>query len=418
MSQTVVDGGAPTPGGAAAPRTLGWTRADTVRTVIAVAIAIALLVAAAVLYQVRSGTGTGPTASFALLAGAGLGILFERGRFCFYCIFRDLFEKRDSRGAYSILTALAVGSVGYALVLSMRVPDPQPGTVPPGAFVGPVGPALVIGGFAFGLGIVISGGCIAGHLYRLGEGSLRALPALAGAVVGFGLGYATWNPIASALIVGAPVPWLPSAFGYGPALALQLAALAAIGVLLLRWNPPVRERPARVITATEVRRQLFFQRWPALLTGGLVGILGVLAYLRGQPLGVTAQLGSSTRTGLTEAGWIPESLIGLDGALAGCVALVVETLTDNGWLVIGILLGSFAAALPGRRFRIERLTVRGAGTAVLGGTLLGWGATLSLGCTIGVFLSGTQAFALSGWVFAAAVVAALALGFRLGWHRS
>lgn len=100
------------------------------------------------------------------------------------------------------------------------------------------------------------------------------------------------------------------------------------------------------------------------------------------------------------------------------MALVVDTITANGWLVIGIFLGSLAAALPGRRVRVERVTVRNGGTALLGGALLGWGAIIGLGCTIGVFLSGTQALAVSGWVFAISVVAALGVGFRLGLHRS
>jgi len=408
--------GAPPNGGAGGARALGWTRGDTVRTVIAVSIAVALLATAGVLEAGR-GAGTGPTAAFALLAGTALGILFERGRFCFFCIFRDLFDKRDSRGTYSILTALAVGCVGYALVFAMRLPSPLPGSMAPGAHVGPVSLALVFAGFAFGLGVVISGGCIGGHLYRLGEGSLRAIPALLGSLVGFGVGFLTWNPIATVFILGAPAPWLPAAAGYAPAVLLQLAVLIGIGIWLLRWNPPVPARRERRIDATEIRRSLFFRRWPTLLTGALVGVVSVLYYLRIGPLGVTSQLSSLTRTALDGSALIPETLIGLDSTLAGCVALVVETITDNGWLIIGIVAGSLAAALPGRRFRLEPLTVRGTGTAVLGGVLLGWGATIGLGCTVGVFLSGIHASAASGWVFAVSLVAALAVGFRLGLHR-
>lgn len=412
MSDVVIDRRGGAPSGVAAARPLGWTRADTVRTAIAVVLAVGVLAAAGVVHE-----ASGPSAGFSLLIGAALGILFERGRFCFYCISRDLFEKKNSRGAYSILTALAVGSVGYAIVFAMRLPSPGAGDAAPGAHVGPVSLALVIAGFAFGLGVVISGGCIAGHLYRFGEGSLRAIPALVGALAGFAVGFVTWNPIATTFVLGAPAPWLPAAAGYVPALVLQLGVLVGIGVLLLKYNPPEPARPERVITPTEIRRTLFFRRWPALVTGALVGVVCVVAYLRVGPLGVTSQLSSLSRTMLSDTGLIPETLIGLDAALAGCVALVVDTITDNGWLVIGIVVGSLAAALPGRRFRIEPLTVRGTGTALVGGVLLGWGAIVGLGCTVGVFLSGIQAFAVSGWVFAISFVAALALGFRLGLHR-
>ncbi|MGO1316342.1 MAG: YeeE/YedE family protein [Cellulomonadaceae bacterium] len=401
-----------------ARRELGWSAGDTVRTTIAVTIALVLLGLAWWLSATRGAGFGGSPAAFALLAGTGLGILFERGRFCFYCIFRDLFEERNSRGVYAILTAIAVGSVGYVLIFTIRLPDPTSGHLPGDAHIGPVSLALVLAGLVFGLGVVLSGGCIAGHLYRLGEGSLRAIPALLGAVAGFGLGFASWNPIYSHVIVGAPAPWLPAGGGYGIALVLQLAVLAAIGVWLLRWNPPVAARPARRIDATEVRRTLFFQRWPALVTGAGVGLIGFLAFLRDRPLGVTSQLSSLTRTALDGNDLLPRTLLGLDQSLRGCVALVVDTVTANGWLIGGIVAGSLLAALPGRRVRLEPLTVRSSATAVLGGVLLGWGAIIGPGCTVGVFLSGTQALAASGWVFAAAVVTALGVGFRLGLHRS
>lgn len=412
--------GVPAPGPSNTDQKLIWTRADTIRTTIALTVAVLLIGGSIWLYNLPNDSPYGgSSASFALLVGAGLGILFERGRFCFFCIFRDYFEFKNSRGLYAILAALAVGTLGYALIFSTRISDPTTGTLPQYAHIGPVSPALVIAGLVFGIGVVLSGGCIGGHLYRLGEGSLRAIPALLGALVGFGLGFLTWNPIYGALIEGSPAPWLPSAGGYSIALVLQLAIIVAIGVFLLKWNPPTPASPSRAVTATEVRRRLFFTRWPALLTGSLVGLIGAVAYFRNQPLGVTSQLSSLSRTTLDALGIAPTTLEGLDAGtrLRGCVAAVVETITDNGWLIIGIVLASLAAALPGRRFRLEPLTVNGTWTALLGGILLGWGAIIGLGCTIGVFLSGTQALALSGPVFAISVVAALGIGFRLKLHR-
>ena len=152
-------------------------------------------------------------------------------------------------------------------------------------------------------------------------------------------------------------------------------------------------------------------------TGTGVGLLAVLAYYKDEPLGVTSQISSLTRTGMDEMGWLPNFMPGIDEQLAGCVAVVVDTITTNGWLIAGIVLASFAAALPGRRVRIERATAYSSATAALGGVLLGWGAMIGLGCTIGVLLSGTHAMALSGWVFGAAVVVAAGVGFKLKLHR-
>lgn len=400
-----------------ADRELGWTRADTVRTSIAVSAAAALLGLAGYLAATDGEGLGGSNAALMLLIGAGLGILFERGRYCFFCIFRDLFEKKNSRGMYAILVSIAVGMIGYAAVFSTRIPTPSADNVPTDAHIAPVSIALVVAGLAFGVGMVISGGCIAGHLYRLPEGHLRSIPALGGVVVGFGLGFLSWDFMYSHFILGAPVPWLPAGNGYALAVLVQLGVLAAIGVWLLRWNPRVQGRADRTVDATELRRLVFFKRWPALTTGVAVGLLAILAYYKDQPLGVTQQISSLTRTGMTEVGWLDQFMPGLDERLAGCVAVVTHTITTNGWLILGIVLASLAAALPGRRFRVEKATAFNSSTAFAGGILLGWGAMIGLGCTIGVLLSGTQAFALSGWVFGAAIVVAAGLGFRFGLHR-
>jgi hypothetical protein len=152
-----------------------------------------------------------------------------------------------------------------------------------------------------------------------------------------------------------------------------------------------------------------------LVTGGLVGLVGVFAYLRVEALGVTAQLGSLSRTTLHSAGLLPDRLNGLD-TFAGCATLVVQTITNNGWLISGLVLASFAAALLSNRFSISPLTVGNSTTALLGGILMGWGAMTALGCTVGTLLSGISAFALSGWVFALAVFVGVWLGIRLRLH--
>ena len=389
-----------------------WTRADTVRTTLAAVVVVGLLVLAAWLHT----SPWGPRGGVSLLVGTALGIAFERGRFCFWCIFREGIEDRNTRGAYPLLVALAVGATGYALVLGLFLPDPHAGRLPPEAHVGPVGWPLVLAGIVFGLGMALSGGCVSAHLYRLGQGHTRAVPALVGVLLGFGVGFATWNAIYLAGVSRAPTPWLPAWLGYGGALAVTLGVLALLAALLLRHAPPLRAREHAPMTLPRVRDAIVRWRWSAGVTGTVVGLAGVFAYLRVEPLGVTSQLGSASRTALAGTGLLPDRLTGLD-TLAGCATAVVQTLTENGWLVIGLVVASFAAALAGGRFRPTRLTARGASSALLGGVLLGWGAMTALGCTVGVLLSGISAFAVSGWVFAASCLAGVWAGIRLRVHR-
>jgi len=355
-------------------------------------------------------------ASLSLLIGGSLGILFQRGRFCFYCILRDFIEDRNGAPLYSLLAALAVGAVGYAFVFGMFLPDPTTGRLPPQAHIGPVSWVLVAGGVAFGVGMALSGACISGHLYRLGEGYFRAVPALLGSLVGFGVGFVTWNSLYIGTIASAPTLWLPATFGYGGALLLFLGLIAVLAWYLLRYVPESAGSSPGRLDATRIRKLLLGKRWNGLVTGALVGVVGVFAYLRIEPLGVTSQLSSITRTVLDGTDLLPDRLYGLD-VLRGCVAVVVDTITNNGWLIIGLVAASAASAFASDRFRPVWPGVVGSSTALAGGILMGWGSMVALGCTVGVLLSGSSALAVSGLVFGVAVFAGVYLGIKLRFHR-
>lgn len=363
-------------------------------------------------YLLHDTPGQGARASLSLLIGAVLGITFQRGRFCFFCILRDFIENRDSRGLFAILAALAVGGIGYAIVFGAFLPNTFTGRLPPDAHIGPVSWVLVAAGVAFGIGMALSGACISGHLYRLGEGYTRAPFALFGSVIGFGLGFFTWQSVYVGTIFHAPVAWLPGTLGYGGSLALHLTVLSIFAIFLLRYLPAVPAREAETLTLGSIWNRVIHQRWNPLVTGGIVGIVGTFAYFRVEPLGVTSQLSSLTRTMMDSADLLADRLNGLDG-FAGCAAVVVQTITENGWLIGGIVLSSFAVVMLANRFSFSKLSFDGAFTALLGGVLMGWGSMLALGCTVGTLLSGISAFAISGWVFGFAMFFGVWLGIRL-----
>lgn len=344
--------------------------------------------------------------SFAL--GAAFGLVLQRSRFCFWCIARDWFAERDPRGMLAILAALAVGAIGYSLVLGAWVPNPFAGRLPPDAHVGPVSLTLAVGAFVFGLGMAASGSCISAHFYRLGEGAFGSLVSLAGAAVGFVLGFLSWNTLYLIDIYRAKVIWLPAYLGHGGSLALTLAVLAAAAVWIMRRGVlPVAEAPVTTAQA------LLSRRWPAVTGGILVGWIAVLAYLRVGPLGVTAELGSVARTGALSVGLLPQTLHRLDG-FAGCATVVKEALLSrNGVFVMGMILASALSATIAGDWKPSLPERRALPRLFLGGLLLGWGAMVALGCTVGVLMSGIMAGAASGWVFLIACLAGAWLGWGL-----
>lgn len=388
-------------------------RPSSTALLVAVAVVIALLSWAWWLFEP---TPAGRALNFSLLAGAVFGVLLQRSRFCFFCITRDYVERRDPNGLLGLLAALAVGSLGYHAVFGSFVPDPFNGRLPPDAHIGPVSAVLVLGAGLFGVGMAISGSCISAHLYRLGEGAFASLFALAGVILGFVLGFLSWNPLYLNLIADAPTLWLPGQLGYAGSLLVQLAALAALAWLLLRFARP--QLPAA--QPLSIGQRIWRRRWPTYVGGLLVGTLGVVCYLRVAPLGVTAELGSIARTGAGSLGWLPDRLHGLDG-FSGCATVVKQVLlSNNGAFVGALVLAAWASALVAGDWQPKLPGVGQCLRNLLGGVLMGWGAMLALGCTVGTLLSGIMAGALSGWVFAlfclAGLLAGLWLRRVLGWQ--
>ncbi|CAD5106462.1 YeeE/YedE family protein [Zestomonas carbonaria] len=380
-------------------------RSTLLPPITAALIALALLAAAWLLAEGQQGRAM----SFSLLSGALFGLLLQRSRFCFFCITRDFIERRDPAGLLGLLAALAVGTLGYHVVFGAFLPDPSGGRLPPDAHVGPLSWVLALAATVFGIGMAISGSCISAHLYRLGEGALASLLALVGALIGFFLGFLCWNTLYLLSIQQAPVIWLPNRLGYGGSLLLQLALLGALAAWLLRY----RQAPTTAESPPNLLRLLFGARWPTWIGGLLIGTLAVLAYLRVGPLGVTAELGSLSRTAADGLGWLPQRLEGLDG-FSGCATLVKDSLlSNNGLFVLGLVFAAWASALLAGDFQPRRPTGGELLRNLLGGVLLGWGAMLALGCTVGTLLSGVMAGAASGWLFGLFCLLGILLGLRL-----
>lgn len=343
--------------------------------------------------------------SLSIVFGAAFGVVLQRSRFCFFCMFREWYDERDPRGLLGLIVALVVGILGYTVVFGAWLPDATTGRLPPDAFIGPVSIALFAAGLAFGAGMAISGSCVSAHLYRLGEGSPTAPFALIGTFVGFGLGFYTWNTIYLSVVAGAPIVWLPRWLGYAGASLVALTALLLIAYGVTRG---LRERTVNAVDDVDFFTSVFISRWPAWVGGAIIGVLGTASYFRVAPLGVTAEIGSRARQAAGAAGVLTDRLQGLD-TLRGCITVARDlALSPNGGFVLALIAASFAAALIAGQFKPSWPSAGQISRGLIGGVFLGWGAMTGLGCTVGTLLSGIMAGALSGWVFGTAVFAGIA----------
>ena len=144
---------------------------------------------------------------------------------------------------------------------------------------------------------------------------------------------------------------------------------------------------------TAVYEKVFGEQWPAWIGGVLFGFLSIALFAWEKPWSVA--------DGVRNWGdWL------LNAADVTDTFIIDPHLYSTSVLNLGIIGGAFAAALLARQFRIRGAPPWELLKGVIGGCLMGVGATLSFGCNIGGFFSATSALSLSG--------PAMMLGLMLG----
>ncbi len=361
--------------------------------------------------------------------GMAAGFTLQRSRFCFASGFRDLYLFGSGRIMKGILVGVAVASLGFAVVMRNAVPFPSFGALPPEAHILPVGATTILGGLLFGVGMVLAGGCISGSLFRSAEGYVGSWVAIAGAVVGLGAMSQTWNWWWKLTLAAEPKLWLPALFnlGYGGAVLLTLAGIFAAYLLVVWWEArsgvlPVKATPeaqaevtfTQRLTATA--RRIFVKGWSPVIGGAVLGGLNVLMYSVHMPWGVTGELTRWANSLMTSVGAAPPVALGLS-AIGGCAARASEAtgfFSHTFAVTVGLLAGALAAALFANEFKLRfPRTARRYYQSLAGGLLMGYGAGLAIGCTIGAFFSSIASLSVSGWLFGAALFGGALLGTKL-----
>ncbi|TDA70168.1 MAG: hypothetical protein D9V47_02690 [Clostridia bacterium] len=160
-----------------------------------------------------------------LLFGTAFGIIVQRSRLCFVAAFRDIFTLRDGTVMKWVLLTLAIGAVGFAILKGQGYQ--------PEHMVFPAGLHNVVGGFIFGIGMTLAGGCGLGILARSGEGYVRSWLAILGGMLSSGAWVHIYGrKVGEGWLYGKPV-FLPAYLGWGGALGLVFAFILAFYLLIL-----------------------------------------------------------------------------------------------------------------------------------------------------------------------------------------
>jgi uncharacterized protein len=360
------------------------------------------------------------------LFGLAFGFVLQRSRFCFASAFRDLFLLGDARMMKGVLAGLAVATAGFTVLMARLLPEVGFGNLPPGATVLPLGIHTLLGGVLFGIGMVLAGGCTSGSLYRAGEGYVGSMVALLGIILGLEISSHTWNWWWEMHISRAPLIWFPERLGYLGGTLLTFTGLLVSFLLVSWWEfrasimLPSKPDAGHVASSfgehlRVLSHRVFVKGWPVVVGGIALAILNVFLYTYRHPWGVVAGLGI----------WADKLASGMDlgagellgrSSLAGC-AFEPDTARFLGHmplLNLGVIAGAFIAASLATEFklRVPRQPLRSA-QSIGGGILMGYGAGLALGCTVGAFFSAIPSLALNGWVFAGALALGAWIGVRI-----
>lgn len=325
--------------------------------------------------------------------GVFLGLAGQLGRFCTLGAIEDALYGRDYLRLRMWSLAIGLSIIGAFLAMEGGVFSAADSIYAAREW-NPV--ASILGGLIFGYGMAMAGNCGFGALVRLGGGDLRSLMIVI--VMGIAAFMAIGGPIGLLRVELFP-PIAASGdlanLGYAHAAeaatgapALIFAALIAAGFIgLAILNKGFLTSPISLISAVMVA---------AAILSGWVG-LGLLAEESFDPI----QIESHTFTAP-----VGETLIYLMTASAGGIGFPVGS-------VFGVLAGAFAGSLIKGRFRWEACDdPRELGRQMAGAVLMGVGAVLAVGCSVGQGLTAFSILSFSAPVVAISIFAGAAIGLR------
>lgn len=261
----------------------------------------------------------------------------------------------------------------------------------------------LIGGLMFGVGMVLARGCPVRSLVKSSQGNLQALVAIAIMAVG---AYAMTR---TDLYQSAFLPWigqlsvdlsaygiahqdLASLLGGGDLLYFVLAAALTIALLFTSWRwLPLRGNGLA---------------WLGILLIG--GVVGMGFWVTGGSPGQAADMASMMQN-------LPQEGLGTQSftfsAPLGDVVYFLQNVTNPSTItfgvvaVAGVFLGSLISALVRRDVRFAGLSGwREWLRTVVGAAMVGVGAVLAMGCTVGHGLTGFSTLALGSMLSLAAIM--------------
>lgn len=351
-----------------------------------------------------------------LLLGFAAGAIMYRSDFCVAGMFRDLFLFKQTIMLRSLLLLIITSMVAFEFLRRIGLLSLYPFPL-----LGSPSLANIIGGFIFGIGMVLAGGCVVGTLYKMGSGSLISTTAFAGLIIGSGI-YAEihlwWAAIIKKFMFLQGHLTLPQAIGCDPLLLI----LPIVGVALFffyRWQ---KKDMWHVTSPAEGH----LQPWRAAL---YLSLLGSLSYLLvGMPFGITTAYAKAAAylteivapehvaqlafyNGVPLNYDVPFTHVQLRGGAGPFFDAIVYI---QFFLILGIIIGAMVAALRIGEFKMYfSVPARQYISALTGGIILALGSRMTPGCNVWHMFGGIPILNMQSLLFVIGIFPGCYIGSRI-----
>jgi uncharacterized membrane protein YedE/YeeE len=355
--------------------------------------------------------------AFSIPAGA----LINKSNFCTMGGVSDWINMGRSGRLWAWFFATGTAILAVAVMQSMGILSLS-STIPPYQTASFAWPRYMLGGFLFGIGMTLGGGCMNKTLVNIGSGNLKSL--LVGFIASvmaylmtktdfYGIIFHGWiSPLTIDLSkLGISSQSVPSLIGRLVGMESVAGTFTLVTGLVIGG--------ALVLLA--VKSDNFRSNFNNLLGGLTVGLAVAAAwYVTGGPFG---------REVIEAVEWMDNRPVGvgvqsltfanpmgefLSFAMAPSSLLITFGMT----CAVGILLGSFLYTVATRKFRIQWFV--STGDAIkhgIGAVLMGIGGVLAMGCTIGQGVSGVSTLAIGSILTFATILFGSVLTMKIQYYQ-
>lgn len=329
----------------------------------------------------------------ALIGAAGgllLGLAARLGRFCTLGAIEDALYGGSTLRARMWALAIGVAITGSFALMAADLLPAQDSFYLSQAF-SPI--AAILGGLAFGYGMAMTGTCGYGAIARLGGGDLRSFVIVL--VMGVSAYVLISGPLASLRVILLP----PSESDTPAGIAHGLQSL-------LGWHAPtVGMIIGLAIIAISLSNKALVQNPKSLFWASCVGLAVILGWA-GTAWIATSGFGGEPIVSHTFSAPVGDTI--LFAMLSSGLGLSFGVGS-----VAGVWVGAFIGSLIKGHFRWEACEdPRELRRQIMGAVIMGAGAVIAGGCTIGQGVSAFSLLAYSAPLTVLAIIAGAALGLR------